>query len=188
MYFEVMKIFERLHSGETIPFDDPDYGQIFDGVKRTMTLLAGFNSSVDFDKMREIMSEITGRVIHEKTTVFSPFHTNYGAFIEIGKNVFINSGCTFLALGRIVIEDDVLIGPKVSLITEGHPLNPADRKSLFTKQVTIKQNAWIGAGATILPGVTVGENSVVAACSLVSRDVPPNTVVAGTPAKVIKTL
>jgi len=188
MYFKVMKIFERLHSGETIPFNDPDYDQIFDGVNRTMILLAEFNSSVDFGKMREILSKIVGKVVHENTTVFSPFYTNYGQFIEIGKNVFINSDCTFLALGRIVIEDDVLIGPKVSLITEGHPLNPADRKSLFTRQVVLKRNAWIGAGATILPGVTVGENSVVAACSLVSRDVLPNTVVAGTPAKVIKTL
>jgi acetyltransferase-like isoleucine patch superfamily enzyme len=92
-----------------------------------------------------------------------PFYINIGLFIHIGKNVSINHACSFLGIGGIRIEDDVLIGPKVSLITESHPLNPLERKSLLVKPVVIKQNAWIGAGATILPGVTVGENAIVAA-------------------------
>jgi acetyltransferase-like isoleucine patch superfamily enzyme len=109
-----------------------------------------------------------------------------GIFTRIGKNVFINHDCTFLDIGGITIEDDVLIGPKVSVITESHPLNPAERKALLVKPVVIKQNAWIGAGAIILPGVTVGENAVVAAGAVVSKDVPANSVVAGIPAKVVK--
>jgi acetyltransferase-like isoleucine patch superfamily enzyme len=86
----------------------------------------------------------------------------------------------------ITIEDDVMIGPKVNLITENHPLDPGDRKTVLLKPIVVKRNAWIGAAATILPGVTIGENAVVAAGAVVSRDVPPNSIVAGIPAKVIK--
>ncbi|WP_247651866.1 DapH/DapD/GlmU-related protein [Chitinophaga eiseniae] len=86
------------------------------------------------------------------------------------------------------IEDHVLIGPKVNLVTENHPLDPADRRALVTKPILVKRNAWIGAGATILPGVTIGENAVVAAGAIVSKDVPDNVVVAGVPARVIKQL
>ena len=91
-------------------------------------------------------------------------------------------------MGGITIEDDVLIGPKVNLITENHPLNPNDRKSLICKPIVVKRNAWIGAAVTILPGVTIGENSVVAAGAVVTADVPPNTIVGGVPAKFIRNI
>jgi len=91
-------------------------------------------------------------------------------------------------MGGITIEDHVLIGPKVNLISENHPLDPANRRGLVCSPILIKKNAWIGAAATILPGVTIGENSVVAAGAAVSKDVPDNTVVGGVPAKVIKQL
>ena len=91
-------------------------------------------------------------------------------------------------LGGITIEDDVLVGPNVQLITENHPTNPSERKSLDLKSILIQKNAWIGAGAIILPGVTVGENSVVAAGSVVTKDIPANTVVGGVPAKFIKSI
>ena len=91
-------------------------------------------------------------------------------------------------MGGITIDDDVLIGPKVSLVTEQHPLVPSRRGELGTKPIHIKRNVWIGAGATILPGVTVGENSVVAAGAVVSKDVPANCVAGGIPAKVIKNI
>ncbi len=91
-------------------------------------------------------------------------------------------------MGGIIIEDNVLIGPKVNLITENHSLNPNDRKSLICKPIVIKHNAWIGAAATILPGVTVGENAVVAAGAVVAKDVLPNTIVGGVPAKIIKNI
>ena len=89
-------------------------------------------------------------------------------------------------MGGITIEDNVLIGPKVNLITENHPLDPTDRKTLICKPIVIKRNAWIGAAATILPGVTIGENAVVAAGAVVTNDVAPNTIVGGVPAKFIK--
>jgi len=181
-----MDIFERLHSGEAVPFDDPHYGEILKIASRTMQLSAELNRSADMNHIRELLSQITGSNIDQSTSVLAPFHINLGIFTRIGKNVFINHDCTFLDIGGITIEDDVLIGPKVSLITEGHPLNPAERKALTVKPILIERNAWIGAGAIILPGVTIGENAVVAAGAVVNKDVLANTVVAGVPAKKVK--
>ncbi len=90
--------------------------------------------------------------------------------------------------GGITLEEGVLIGPRATIISVNHPLAPAERRGLILKPVRIRKNAWIGAGATILPGVTVGENAIVAAGAVVSKDVPPNTAVGGVPAKILKTL
>lgn len=182
------RLFERLHAGETVPFDDPHYGEIFEVTFRTMQLTAELNRSADIDRIREILCQITGSSIAASTTVLPPFNINLGIFTRIGENVFINHACSFLDIGGITIEDNVLIGPKVNLITEGHPLSPSSRKALVVKPIVVKRNAWIGAGATILPGVTIGENAVVAAGAVVSKDVLANTVVGGIPAKIIKYL
>ena len=181
-------IFNRMLAGGLIPFSDPEYHKIFEAVSHTIKLSVALNSSTNVAQIRERLSEIIGQQLDESTTIFTPFHTNFGRHIRIGKNVFINHACTFLDLGGITIEDDVLIGPKVSIITENHPINPDERKVLDVKSVLIKRNVWIGANATILPGVTIGENSVVAAGAVVTKDVSANTVVAGIPAKVIKIL
>jgi acetyltransferase-like isoleucine patch superfamily enzyme len=181
-------IFSRMRAGEQILFSDPEYPKIFEVVSHTINLSVSLNSSTNIEQIRERLSEIINQKIDKSTTIFTPFHTNFGRHIELGKNVFINHACTFLDLGGIIIEDDVLIGPKVCLITENHPVNPNDRKILDLKPVIIKHNAWIGANSTILPGVTIGQNSVVAAGSVVTKDVPTNTVVAGVPAKIIKTI
>jgi len=181
-------IFKRMLAGESIPMDDPEYPRIFEAVSRTMEMSVVLNASTSTDQIRERLREITGQEIDGSSTVFVPFYTNFGRHIRIGKNVFINHACTFLDLGGITIEDDAMIGPKVSLITENHPVNPATRKTLELKPVVIKRNAWIGANAVILHGVTVGENSVVAAGAVVTSDVPDNTVVGGIPAKFIKAI
>jgi acetyltransferase-like isoleucine patch superfamily enzyme len=181
-------IFDRMLEGGLIPFNDPEYPKIFEAVSNTIKLSVALNTSTSIDQIRERLSEIIGLQIDESTTVFTPFHTNFGQHIRLGKNVFINHGCTFLDLGGIVIEDDAMIGPQVNIITENHPVDPNNRKMLDLKSVVLRRNTWIGANATILPGVTIGENSVVAAGAVVTKDVPPNTVVAGVPAKVIKTI
>lgn len=180
-------IFERLQAGEFLRKDDPEYGKFAEVVSRTIRLCVEMNATAtNVDEVRNRLSAIIGSEIDASTTVFPPFYTNFGRFISLGKNVFINHACSFLDIGGITIEDEVQIGPRVNLTSENHPLDPADRQTLIPKPVVIKRNAWIGAGATILPGVTVGENAVVAAGAVVSRDVPPNTVVAGIPAKVVK--
>lgn len=181
-------IFERLQSGETVPFKDPQYYQLKDAGIRTSETIITYNSTTDADKLRSLWGEMSGTVLDASSFVQTPVFINHAAFISIGKNVYINHACTFLALGTITIEDDVLIGPKANLISEGHPVTPSRRKALEVKPVVIKRNAWVGAAATILPGVTVGENSIVAAGAVVNKDVPANTIVAGVPAKVIKVI
>ena len=182
-------IFQRMRAGEPLRKDDPDYAQFGAVVARTIRLCVQMNAiATELDQVRSQLSTIIGVEVDESTTIFPPFYTNFGQFIRLGKNVFISHNCSFLDIGGITIEDDVQIGPSVKLTSENHPLDPADRKTVLLQPILVKRNAWIGAGAIILPGVTIGENSVVAAGAVVSRDVPPNTVVAGIPAKVIKTL
>lgn len=182
----IRDIFERLRGGEPIRLNDPEYSKINEVVIRTIALNNRLNQVGEINKVRAILSEIIGAEADETTTLFPPFYTNFGRFTQLGKHVFINHACSFLDMGGITLEDHVLIGPKVNLITENHPLNPEDRRALIGKPILIKRNAWIGAGAIILPGVTVGENSMVAAGAVVSKDVPANTVVGGIPAKFIK--
>ncbi|MBD0294521.1 MAG: sugar O-acetyltransferase [Flavisolibacter sp.] len=181
-------IFNRLKAGEPIRLNDPEYYKIQEIVNRTIKLSAQVNTATSIDEIRMRLNDIIGSPLDESTTVFVPFYTNFGKFIQMGKNVFINHACSFLDMGGITIEDSVLLGPKVNLITENHPLDPADRRALVCKPIIIKRNAWIGASATLLPGVTIGENAVIAAGAVVSKDVPANTVVGGIPAKIIKAI
>ncbi|HKG04900.1 MAG TPA: sugar O-acetyltransferase [Pedobacter sp.] len=181
-------IFERLRIGETILPNDPEAYRMRQESFITKKLLVQMNSTPDPDEARSLLSEITGSEIDKSVDVFTPLYINYGKQTKIGKNVFINFDCVFLDLGGITIEDNVQIAPRVSLLSEGHPTSIADRHSLIAKPIHIKKNAWIGANATILQGVTIGENSVVAAGSVVSKDVPDNTIVGGIPAKFIKSI
>ena len=181
-------IFYRMKAGEVLQPNDPQFSKVMEVVSRTQQLSVQLNASTNINQVRERLSDIIGSPIDKRTRIFPPFYTNFGRFITLGKNVFINHACSFLDMGGITIEDDVLIGPKVNLITENHPLDPDDRQSLLLKPIVIKRNAWIGAAATILPGVTIGENAVVAAGAVVTADVMPNTIVGGVPAKFIKNI
>jgi acetyltransferase-like isoleucine patch superfamily enzyme len=181
-------IFTRLLNGERVQFNDADYHQIIDACNETRKLLVRINTETDLDEIRKLLRNITGSEIDASTSIFPPFQINYGKNTRIGKNVFINFDCTILDLGGITIEDNVMIAPKVSLLSEGHPVSANERHTLTAGKIVIRKNAWIGANATILPGITVGENSVVAAGAVVSKDVPPNTLVGGIPARHIKNL
>lgn len=181
-------IFERLRNGETILPNDPEAYKMREASYKTKELLVQMNNATDPKEIRELLSQITATEIDESVAIFTPLYLNYGKNIIIGKNVFINFDCVFLDLGGITIEDNVLIAPKVSLLSEGHPLEPENRHALVPKPIHIKKNAWIGAGATILQGVTIGENAVVASGAVVSKDVPDNVIVGGIPAKIIKTI
>lgn len=182
------ELLSRLSAGAAIWSNNSLFAPVIEIVTRTQELSVQLNASTHIDQVRQRLSEIIGSSIDRSTRIFPPFYTNFGRRITLGKNVFINHACSFLDMGGITIEDDVLIGPKVNLITENHPLDPADRQALLLKPILIKRNAWIGAAATILPGVTIGENAVVAAGSVVSKNVPANTVVGGVPARHIKNL
>lgn len=180
-------IFEDMLAGGIIRNDDPRMPDMWEFVHRALALAPVLNASAGIEETRKNLADIIGRAIDNTTVIFVPFYTNFGRHIHLGKRIFINHACTFLDLGGITIEDDVQIGPKVNIITENHPLDPDKRKMLDLKAVRIKRNAWIGAAATILPGVTIGENAVVAAGAVVNKDVPDNTVVGGIPARILKT-
>ena len=160
---------------------------LYADVQRTMRLAAEMNTGYHTEaEVRDYMRQITGSEIDETLRIFTPFHINYGKKTTFGRDCFVNFGCTFLALGGITIEDDVFIGPHCVLATEYHPENPATRHSLLTKPIVVKRNAWLGANVTVLAGVTIGENAIVAAGSVVTKDVPDNMIVAGSPARVIR--
>lgn len=181
-------IFERLRNGETILPNDPQAYKMREASFATKKMLIEMNNATDPAAIRDLLSQITDSKIDESVVLFTPLYINYGKHTKIGKNVFINFDCTFLDLGGITIEDNVLIAPKVSLLSEGHPVSAENRHALVPKAIHIKKNAWIGAGATILQGVTIGENAIVASGAVVSKDVPDNTVVGGIPARIIKTI
>ena len=134
---------------------------------------------------KALLEELFQCEIDDSVAIVSPFYCDCGCRMTIGKNVTINKGATILSPGQVVIEDNVLIGPEVKITTVDHDL--LDRHNLFHfGKVTIKENAWICIGAIICPGVTIGKNAVVAAGAVVTKDVEPNTIVGGVPAKVIK--
>ncbi|MCM3782323.1 sugar O-acetyltransferase [Neobacillus mesonae] len=182
-------IFERDRSGEVISIHDPEFHKIAEAIQRAQKLIAELNMGYhDTNKVRDLFSQLTGEKVDETFELLPPFYTDYGQNIRVGKEVFINQGCTFMDRGGITIEDHVLIAPKVNLVTINHPVSPSQRRSTVSNPIVIKKGAWIGIAATIMPGVTVGENSIISAGAVVTKDVPANTIVAGVPAKVIKTI
>jgi acetyltransferase-like isoleucine patch superfamily enzyme len=169
----------------------PESAAFVADVRRAMALTPVLNQLTfeDLDEVRSRFSELTGREVDEGFRLIPPFFTDTGRNIHVGRRVFINQNCTIYDLADVVIGDDVLIGPNVSLITSGHPVEPSRRRDfLIGAPITIERNVWVAAGVTIIGGVTVGENSVVAAGSVVTRDVLPDTLVGGNPAAVIRSI
>ena len=161
--------------------------ELYAGVQRTMRLCAEMNTGYHTEaEVRDYLRDITGSDVDDTVRVFPPFNINYGLSTRFGRDSFVNFGCTCLASGGITIEEGAFIGPHCVLATEYHPEDPAQRHSLLTKPIVIGRNAWLGADVKVLAGVTVGENAIVAAGSVVTKDVPNDTVVAGTPARVIR--
>ncbi|MFC3928358.1 sugar O-acetyltransferase [Streptococcus caprae] len=175
-----------IESGRVIEKDSPVYKYIHEVTAETLPLVETLNKQVQTEtSKRELLEKIMGQVLDASSSIALPFRTDFGRHISIGKEVFINTDVMMVDLGSITIEDKVLIGPRAMLISVNHPQEADLRRGLILKPVHIKKNAWIGAGAIILPGVTIGENAIVGAGSVVTKDVPDNVTVAGVPAKSI---
>ena len=140
------------------------------------------------EKLRRLMAELTGREIPEDFRLFPPFYTDCGKNLHIGKGVFFNAGCHFQDQGGVWVGDGTLIGHAVIICTLNHGFEEERRGDLIPSPVRIGARVWIGSGARILPGVTIGDGAIVAAGAVVTRDVAPRTIVAGVPARPIKTL
>ncbi|MBR5941692.1 MAG: maltose O-acetyltransferase [Neisseriaceae bacterium] len=174
---------------QLIPAGSDDFIAIHKIVTENAPLIAKLSSTyLEQTEIRNILSQITQSEIDESLHINLPFYCDFGRHIRIGKEVFINTACVFTDLGGIVIEDKVLIAPNVKIISVNHDINPQTRRGLILSPVHIKKNAWIGAGATILPGVTIGENSIIAAGAVVNKNVPDNTIYGGIPAKLLKNI
>ena len=142
-----------------------------------------YNTPAD---VRKWMSILIGQELDEGFGLFPPFYTDCGRNIHLEKNVFINSGCHFQDQGGIFIGEGTFIGHNVILATLNHDMNPYTRADIHPKPIHIGKRVWIGSGAIVLPGVTIGDNSVIGAGSVVTKDVPADCVYGGNPAKFIK--
>lgn len=189
-YESEMESLQRLlHSSTRVEGGSPEHMAMSRRAYDVRRLLMDLNCNYHtHDEIVELFSEITEKPVDPSFGLFPPFYTEFGKNITVGRNVFINAGCQFQDHGGIVLEDGVLVGHNTVIATLNHDQDFRRRSSLIPKPVRICRDVWIGAGCVICPGVTVGEHSIVAAGAVVTKDVPPDVVVAGVPARVIKRL
>jgi acetyltransferase-like isoleucine patch superfamily enzyme len=165
--------------------------ELYEKVQRAVALTERLNGIPyeDREAIRHAWIELTGSIVDETFHLIPPVYSDHGLKIRVGRNVFINQACIVNDIGGIEIGDDVMIGPRVSLLTAGHPVDPSRRRGqIVAAPIVIESNVWLGAGATVLQGVTIGSDAVVGAGAVVTHDVPPKTLVAGVPARVLRDL
>ena len=138
------------------------------------------------EEVRNLLSRLYGKTVDESFRVFPPFYTDFGKNITVGKNVFINACCHFQDHGGVSLGDGCQIGHNVVFATLNHGLAPEDRQTTYPAPITLGKNVWVGSNSTILQGVTIGDNAVIAAGAVVTKDVPENTIVGGVPARIIR--
>ena len=163
--------------------------EVFEEQKIARRLTQELNTvdRADFDAIKKIVNKLLGKSDSD-TFINPPFYCDYGSHIEVGKNFFANYNCTMLDVGRIRIGDNVQIAPNVAIYTAGHPVHPATRNTLYEYgiDVTIGNNVWIGGNVVICPGVTIWDNTVIGAGSVVTRDIPAWSIAAGNPCRVLR--
>ncbi len=185
----LIDLLAALDARTTITGDSPLNNVMHEVSQQALRICAELNGSYhEPQRVRELMSALIGKPVDDALTVFPPFQADFGRNITLGSGVFINSGCRFQDQGGIRIGDACLIGHNVVLATLNHGLDPARRADLVPAPIVIGRNVWIGSNATILSGVTIGDNAVVGAASVVTKDVPANTVVVGSPARSVRTV
>ena len=160
----------------------PEFRAMAERVLRATELTSRLNV-LPFDDeagKAELFEQILGRPLPARATIYPPFYTDHGLNLDLGERVFINQNCTFLDYAGIRLGERVMVGPKATFITMGHPVDPEDRRTwLSGAPIDVAENVWIGAGATILPGVSIGRDAVVAAGAVVADDVPAASLVTG---------
>lgn len=182
-----MDIFEKLRSGAPVDMLSEEYAPAVQELTRANLSLYRLNHTEPTpEKMAEAFQDLFEGAYPEGVTILTPAQIDFPKQMRFGKNVFINHSLTCMSIGGIDIGDNVQIGPHVTIVTDNHDFE--NRYVLRCKRVRIGSNAWIGANATLMPGVTVGENAIVAGGSVVTKDVPANTVAGGNPARVLKAL
>lgn len=140
------------------------------------------------EEVRQLLSRLFGKSVDPSLRVFPPFYTDFGKNITVGKNVFINACCHFQDHGGVVLGDGCQIGHNVVFATLNHGIAPEKRSSTFPAPIVLGRNVWVGSNSTILQGVTIGDNAIIAAGSVVTKEVPANVIVGGIPARFIKNI
>lgn len=173
--------------GETIVGGSPARELMHEASQEAFRITAEINGGYrSAGEIRALLSELTGRPVPATTTVFPPFHSEFGKNLVLGEGVFVNMGCRFQDTGGIVVGDGSLIGHGCTLTTLDHAMDPQRRADMIPSPVTIGRKVWLGASVTVVPGVTIGDGAVVGAGAVVTKDVPADTIVAGVPARVIR--
>lgn len=182
-----MSVFDDLRNGKSYDIRNEDYLREAHGeMKRCRNLCWRITQTNpdDRDSIITLERELFCGVLPEGTFITPPFQIDCACCVRLGKNVFANHGLTMMSIGTIIIDNGVMLGPEVGLFTVNH--EPQNIRTIMTKSIHLKRNAWIGARVSILPGVTVGENAIVGTGSVVTHDVPDNCMAVGVPARIVK--
>lgn len=176
------------HADAGLPLGGEEIGRFMDAMsdearRITCALNGAYNTP---EEVRALLAELTGRKIDPTVRLFPPLYADFGKNLRIGREVFINAGCHFQDHGGVTIGDGCQIGHNVVFATLDHGIDPSERKNTCPAPIVLGRNVWIGAHATILRGVSIGDNAVVAAGAVVVRDVAADTIVGGVPARVIR--
>lgn len=184
---DLQEFLRQMNSGEPLQGGGEAHLFMRELTEETMKLTCELNGKYHTgDEIRQIFSQITGKPVPNGFRLFPPFYTSCGKNITVGKGVFINTGCHFHDQGGITLGDGTFLGSNVVLTTINHDFNPRNRSTAYPAPIVTGKHVWIGSSVTVVPGVTIGEGAIVGAGSVVTRDVPPNTIVAGVPAQVIR--
>ncbi|KZM34770.1 sugar O-acetyltransferase [Oerskovia enterophila] len=179
---------DHVNRGELIEGGSEQHAFMHGTAQEALQVVADLNSGYRTpDEVRALLSRLTGVVVDESVTVFPPFYCEFGKNLTLGKDVFLNSGCRFQDTGGITIGDGTLVGHGCTLTTLNHAVDPARRADMMPSPIRIGRKVWLGAAVTVVPGVTIGDGAIVGAGAVVTKDVPADTIVAGVPARILRT-
>ncbi len=186
---ELNEFLDYLNSGKTVQCGSDVHQYMHFASQQALKITAQINGEYHTpEEIQELFSELIGKKVDESFGLFPPFTTDCGKNITIGKNVFINAGCRFQDQGGIIIGDGALIGHNTVIATLNHVFDPEHRGDMIPSPVKIGKNVWIGSNSTILPGVTIGDNAIIGAGSVVTKDIPADMIAVGNPARVVKSI
>ncbi|AIZ56951.1 2,3,4,5-tetrahydropyridine-2,6-dicarboxylate N-acetyltransferase [Candidatus Methanoplasma termitum] len=184
-------VWEILRTGGTVGRDTPGHEDYDRALNECIVKRLRYNTlPLTPEERKAALSDLLGYPVSENTKVVPPFHCDLGFNIKLGKNVLINYDCILLDTAEISVGDNTLIGPGTKIVTANHPHDAEKRRdwSVSGNPIKIEEDVWMGAGVVVIPGVTIGARSIIGAGSVVTKDVSPDTVVAGNPARIIRYL